>query len=105
MIQFTALNPKVTAETLGLIPMFLSTDNSLSAREQFHNNYAHGGGWQPMSGWTLDKDLTLHYQDDEDPPLLPLAATKFNDELILVYPYAWVVIAQQDGSFEISRMD
>jgi len=105
MIQFIALNPKVTSETLGLIPTFLSTNDPLSAREQFHNNYGHGGGWQPISGFTLDPDLTLTYKEGEDPPLSPLAATKFNDELILVYPYAWVAIVQRDGSFEVSRMD
>ena len=107
MIQFIALNPKVTSETLGLIPMFLSENNPLAAREQFHNNYGHGGGWQPMSGWTLNPDLSLQYEEEEeeDPPLSPLALTKFNDELILIYPYAYVVIVQRDGSFEVSRMD
>ena len=109
MIQFIPLDPKVTSETLGLIPLFLSTDNSLPAREQFHDNYGHGGGWQPMSGWTLNSDLTLQYGDpeekDADPLLSPLALTKFNDELILIYPYAYVAIVQRNGSFEVSRMD
>ena len=109
MIQFIALNPKVTSETLGLIPMFLSESDPLVAREQFHNNYAHGGGWQPMTGWTFNSDLTLQYGDpkeeDADPPLSPLAKANFNDELILIYPYAWVLIMQRDGSFEVSRMD
>ena len=109
MIQFIALDPRVTSEHLGLIPMFLSRDNPLPAREQFDNNYAHGGGWQPMTGWTLNSDLTLQYGDleeeDADPPLSPLARVNFKDELILVYPAAWVAIVQQDGSFEVSRMD
>ena len=105
MIQFTALDPRVTPEHLGLIPMFLSTNNSLPAREQFHNNYGHGGGWMPMPGWVLNEDLSLTYKEAEDPPLAPYAKATFNDEFILVYPYAWVVIVQPDGSFEISRMD
>lgn len=106
MIPFVALDPKVTPESLGLIPMFLSLDDPAPAREQFDGNYAHGGGWQPMSGWHLDEDFTLSYRDEPaDPPLSPLAIAEFRDETILVYPYAWVVILQQDGSFEISRMD
>jgi hypothetical protein len=103
MIQFTPLDPRVTPEHLGLIPMFLSESNPLTAREQFHNNYGHGGGWQPMSGFTLNPDLTLQY--DTDPPLSPFAAAIFKDELILIYPYAWVAIVQRNGSLEVSRMD
>jgi hypothetical protein len=109
MIQFTSLDPKTTPEHLGLIPMFLSESSPLAAREQFHNNYGHGGGWQPMSGFTLNPDLTLQYGDpeeeDADPPLSPLAATIFKDELILIYPSAWVAIVQRNGSLEVSRMD
>lgn len=105
MIQFIPLDSQVTPESLGLIPMFLSLDDPAPAAEQFDGNYAHGGGWQPMSGWRLDDDFVLHYLDDEDPPLTPLAVARFRDETILVYPYAWVVVLQEDGSFEISRMD
>jgi hypothetical protein len=107
MIQFTALDPRVTADHVGIIPMFLSPDDPAPAREQFDKNYAHGGGWHSMSGWTLNDDLSLQYSDKEgsDPPLKPYAKAKFRDELIVIYPYAWVVIQQQDGSFEVSRMD
>ena len=105
MILFTALNSQVTPEHLGLIPLFLSSEDTAPAREQFDANYAHGGGWLPMSGWTLSDKLVLTYQDGEDPPLSPLAAAKFNGELILVYPYGWVAIVQPDGTFEVSRMD
>ena len=105
MIQFTALNPEVTPDHLGIIPSFLDENNPAPAREQFDANYQHGGGWQPMDGWTLNGDLTLTYEEGEDPPLSPYAFAKFNDELILIYPYAWVTIVQLDGSFEVSRMD
>ena len=104
MIQFTALDPRITPEHLGLIPMFLDTNSPLPASEQFDANYAHGGGWHPMDGWSLDTVTgTLEYEGD--PPMQPYAAAKFNDELILVYPSSWVAIVQQDGSFEVSRMD
>ena len=109
MIQFTPLDPRVTPDHLGLIPYFLFEDVDLPAREQFDNNYQHGGGWNPMEGWTLNSDLTLQYGDPDeegaDPPLSPYAKTMFGDELIVIYPYAWVVIQQLDGSFEVARMD
>jgi hypothetical protein len=105
MIPFIALDPKVIPDHLGLIPFFLSFDDPAPAREQFNANYAHGGGWYPMPGWTLKEDLALIYDEDEDPPLKPIAAAHFNQELILIYPNAWVAIIQPDGSFEVSRMD
>lgn len=105
MIPFTALNPQVTADHLGIIPSFLDENDPAPAREQFDANYQHGGGWHPMSGWTLHGDLSLTYEEGDDPPLMPYAFTVFHHEIILIYPYAWVVILQRDGSFEISRMD
>ena len=105
MIKFTALDPRVTPDHLGLIPLFLSSENPSLAREQFDNNYAHGGGWRPMAGWTLREDSALIYEDGEDPPLLPIATAKLNDEVIFIYPNAWVAIVQPEGSFEVSRMD
>lgn len=109
MIPFMALNKDVTEDHLGIIPMFLSEDDEAPAREQFDKNYAHGGGWSPMDGWTLGERGSLQYGDpseeDADPPLHPYAFAKLRDEIILIYPHAWVVILQPDDSFEISRMD
>jgi len=47
--------------------------------------------------------MELHYPDD--PPQKPLAMIKFRNELIFIYESAWVLILQQDGTYEISRMD
>jgi hypothetical protein len=88
---------------LGFLPMFLSDDDPRPAREQFDTNYQHGGGWRPMQKFTLQGDNSLQYPGD--PPLRPYAQVILRDELILVYPHSWVVIKQQDGSFEVARMD
>ena len=45
----------------------------------------------------------LHYPGD--PSFSPVALMVLRDEQIFVYPYAWVMILQQDGSYEIARMD
>lgn len=104
MILFEKVHPKAKPEMLGYIPSFLSEQNPKPAKEQLHQNYLHGGGWQPFEGFTLNqKTLNLHYPGD--PPVLALAKGKLRDETIVVYQFAWVAIIQPDGTYEVARMD
>lgn len=96
------LHPRCNREMLGFIPDFLNEDDPRPAKEQFNANYAHGGGWRPMRGWTRT-GWQMRYPGD--PPMEPLALMQLHDELVYIYPHAWVVILQPDNSFEISRMD
>jgi hypothetical protein len=102
-IAFHILHPRGT-DFLGFIPQFLSPADPRPAAEQLDANYQHGGGWRPMTGWTFDP-LTNRLSYPGDPPLTPAAVGYLRDEVILVYPHAWVLILQKDGSFEVSRMD
>jgi len=88
---------------LGLIPAFLDDNDPRPAKEQFHENYAHGGGWRPMSKMTMDKTGALHYPGD--PEYEPIAAIRMRSETIYVYRWGIVAIRQKDGSFEVARMD
>lgn len=90
-------------ELLGFIPSFLSDQDPRPAREQFNTAYAHGGGWRPFTGFKMADDLSLTYPGD--PRLHPIATAQLRDEVIIVYEYALVVIKQNDGSFEVCRMD
>jgi hypothetical protein len=103
LFQRDKLNP-VTPDDLGFIPSFVSTDDPRSAKEQLDSNYQHGGGWHSMPGFMLDLDgLLLTYPGD--PPLHPRALAKIRDETVIIYPHDWVVILQQDESFDVCRMD
>jgi hypothetical protein len=97
------LHPRMTIETLGYIPGFLSEDNPRCAREQIDAAYAHGGGWSPHKGFTLDAANRLHGKGD--PPLKPLAMAKLRGETIFFYRYSWVAIIQPDRSYEVARID
>ena len=91
---------------LGYIPHMLSSDDPRSLAEQINENYAHGGGWNPMIGkWKLDPDTkTIQYPGD--PAYKPIAATQIRDELLIVYADAWVCIVNlRTLKFEVSRMD
>lgn len=103
MIHFKPLAPDFDEEYLGMIPYFLTPADPRPAREQFDENYQHGGGWKVFKGHSMDPDGTLHYPGD--PALPPLAEAKLRDETIRFYDYAWVSITQPDGTFEVCRMD
>lgn len=89
-------------DAAGLIPSFLDDTDPAPARTQFDQKYV--GGWRPFLGHEFDPYTGyLHYP--EDPPLEPLCVIGFRDELIYIYPFAWVTIVQPDGSYETARMD
>lgn len=101
MLQFIHLQPRVD---LGLLPQMWDVTDPRPARVQAADNYAHGGGWSPFKGFKFDAvKQVLTYSGD--PPMRALAYAQLRDETIIVYDYAWVMILQKDGSFEISRMD
>jgi len=101
MQQWTELR-KFGFEMVGIIPLFLLDSDPRPAKEQFDERYSFGGGWRPMSGWTLSGNRIKY---PGDPPYSPVAGCIFRTETIYVYPHAWVAIVQSDGSFEVSRMD
>lgn len=87
---------------VGFLPTFLDLDDPRPAREQFHENYAHGGGWRHMKGF-VRKGVVLHYAGD--PPFHPIAVMLFRDEQVFIYRHGFVAIVQPDESFTVSRMD
>lgn len=97
------LHPEITAEMLGDIPLWLSSDDPRPAKEQIDTAYRHGGGWDPFPGFRLLDDNSLKYPGD--PPTMPLAQTKLRDELIVFYDFSWLAIIQPDRSFEVCRVD
>jgi len=40
-----------------------------------------------------------------DPPLKPLARAKLRDELVYFYDHSWVAVIQENGSFDVARID
>lgn len=98
------LDTRCTLDHLGLIPSFLDEEDERPASEQFDERYSHGGGWRPMKGWEMGPTSEIRYKGDRD-AMRPIAVIAFREELIYIYPYAWVAIVQPDGSFEVSRMD
>lgn len=102
MIEFELKHPRATIEHLGLVPEFFSADDPRPAKEQLRENYAHGGGWNPMQGFKMT-ETSLRYPGD--PPFLLLAEAKLNSETLRLYTSAWLAVVQPDGSYEVARVD
>lgn len=112
MIEFTPKHRSMTVEMLGYIPKWLSEYDLRSARDQLNTGYSHGGGWDPFqsgnvstpgSGFVFLENGNLKYPGDPQTRLL--AEAKLRNEVIRIYEQAWVAIIQEDGSYEICRMD
>lgn len=97
------LRAGVSPEVLGIIPEFIDDTDPRPLREQFNAKYI--GGWYPMQGFTLIDQETGVIQYPGDPPMKPLAWTVVGKERFFLYQYAFVGIFQEDGSFEVARMD
>lgn len=104
-------------EALGFIPSFVSRHEGTLA-ERFNKAYSHGGGWSPFGQgeWQQSSEGVLQYGDPSkfeplypgdqpDPPMSPLVEARIGNEILRIYPHAWVSITQPDGSFEVMRMD
>jgi len=94
----------MTMEHLGILPSFLWTTDLRPAAEQINERYQHGGGWNPMEGWKVDR-VTGVAQYPEDPLLQPLAVAMLGAERLYFYDGSWLCIMQPDGSFEVGRVD
>lgn len=103
-MKWLLLDPRMTPEHLGFIPEFLNEADPRPARAQIDERYAHGGGWRPVDGFTIDDDGSIRFPGDAA-PLPPLAQTMLRGEAILFYEHDWLLILQRDGTFEIARVD
>jgi hypothetical protein len=87
---------------LGFLPDFLDEDDPRRAKEQLDANYS--SGWHPFKDFTFDREK-MELKHPGDPPLKAVAFTFLRDEIIMVFPYSWVLILQMDDTFEVARMD
>jgi hypothetical protein len=103
-VVYQLKHPRATHEMLGFLPKFLDNADPRPAKEQFQERYAHGGGWDPTSLRFTVTPQGLRYPGD---PVMHLVAegVLHGKETIRIYDCAWVSITQEDGTYEICRMD
>ena len=102
MLNIVLLHPRAHPDCFGYIPGFLDEDDPRPVAEQFNERYM--GGWNPQDKFKHNpRTGEMFYPGD--PPMPPVAAFKWKDEMVMLYPHAYVAIFQADGSFEICRMD
>jgi hypothetical protein len=47
-MRWHILHPQMTPEWLGFLPGWLNETDPRPAWKQIHDNYQHGGGWDPI---------------------------------------------------------
>lgn len=102
LVQWEFVHPRATMEMLGYIPQWFKQNDARTAKQVINDCYAFGG-FRPFKGFRLNADNSLKYPGD--PPMMPLAQTKYNDQLLIVYQHSWFAIIQPDGSLEVARLD
>lgn len=90
----------------GFLPELISPHDPRTVREQIESNYANGGGYNPVSGFTLQQkgsETLLRFPGD--PPFKEVARTQIRDETVILFDCAFVAIVQPSGSLAVTRMD
>lgn len=92
-------------DLVGLTPDFLDPNDPTEAQQQLHRNYAHGGGWHDMTGFTFVDGDEPKLTYPGDPPTEAVAWWQLRKERIILFDHAWVAVVQPDGAFRVARMD
>lgn len=51
-------------DVVGYLPQFMDENDPRPAKEQIHDAYTHGGGWNPFKGFKLRADDSIKYPGD-----------------------------------------
>jgi len=92
----------------GYLPEIIRDCDSRPVCQQIESNYAHGGGWNPLSGFSLHLNqgigcAKLCYPGDH--PMRERSRTHIRDELVILFECDCVAVVQNNGSFAVTRMD
>lgn len=92
----------------GILPEFFDESDPRPARDQLHENYAHGGGVHPFKGFTLNSWRSLgraYLSYPEDPPMMEVARGFLRNETVILFESNWVAIVQPNDDHLICRVD
>ena len=92
----------------GFLPTFILESDPRPLAEQINERYQHGGGWRPMGGWEIvgksDFGPTIKYEEDGS-SMEAIGRCRFRNEMLYLYDYDFLMILNDDGSFEVARVD
>lgn len=93
-------------ELIGIIPMWLEACPDRPAREAIDVNYAHGGGWYSLKGFTINEEGVLSYPEDPDLyPIVEYIRDGHLNERCYQYEYGWVAVVNGEGVLDVARID
>ena len=86
----------------GFIPSFLSENNPKTAIQQL--NDGQPGGQNKFEGFKFDPERKLLTYPG-DPPMKVMSELHFKNDIIMLFPHAWILVLQPDGKWEVARCD
>lgn len=93
-------------KSAGYLPLMLNASDPRSVQEQLNESYAHGGGWNSFSGFTLVEragKYALSYPDD--PLMTEVSRAQFRDQLLVLFQSAWLGIIEDGKLLDVARVD
>ena len=109
-MKIEILNEMVSVESLGLIPIFFDRSANRegidiqTVADNMDELYNFGGFRFPFTG-KIEDDGSYIADNDEDPPLAPMAKLEKYGLVCWIYPYAIVGLVDSDGNQKIGRFD
>lgn len=74
--------------------------------EQINQHYAHGGGWNPLEGWSMIDAPNGVVCYPGDPVLKPDAKAQHGNETVFFYRSgAWLGVYTEANGLKLSRVD
>jgi len=102
--EYSSVGELMRAERFAFPLVFDSDERRV--QDQLNERYAHGGGWRGKTEpWTRQDDGGMLYPGD--PVMLPLSRAMHapTRQMCWFYPHAMFCIVEEDGSFEMARLD
>lgn len=109
-MKIEILNEMVSVESLGLIPIFFDRSANRAGldlqttADNMDDLYNFGGFRFPFTG-EIEEGGFYVADNDEDPPLAPLAKLEKYGLTCWIYPYAIVGLVDSEGNQKIGRFD
>lgn len=104
----------ITNADLFFLRGIFQEEDPQSVEEQINTRYAHGGGFDPMEGWTLfegwekEGDARMSYPGSEledATEVREIARGQVRGTILVLFDYEFLAIIKPDGAFQVTRVD
>ena len=104
MREYETVEAMMVGEGFGVI--IADSRDPRTIPEQVREYYAHGGGWGPLTGWTIVDPTGGVVKYPGDPKKYPDARAPHRGEMVYWYRQgSWLGLLDADDQFHMNRVD